>query len=250
MTFYLAGDTYYRRFFSEEWSKDLKVDMLISYAYIRNDTLEFKSHCRKFILDSGAFTFFSKAKDKMNWEEYADRYANFIKSNNIQDFFELDIDCLVGYDKVIQLRNRIEKSVGRQSIPVWHISRGKEKFVRMCEEYPYVAFGGILTDGKSTQEIEPFFPWFINTAHKNNARIHGLGYTKTPMLHKLHFDSVDSSSWTCGNRFAALHKFDRKTGTMKFIRPGSEFRIKDAYGLCKHNFNEWVKFQEYARHHL
>ena len=65
----------------------------------------------KFLLDSGAFTMFSDKKKAQGlvWEEYVDKYADFIVRNNVEHFFELDIDKLVGYDKVLQLRNRLEK---------------------------------------------------------------------------------------------------------------------------------------------
>lgn len=162
-----------------------------------------------FLLDSGAFTFMSAAKKHgdTDWLSYADKYADFIVENNIELFFELDIDSIKGLPYAEMLRQRIETRVGRQSIPVWHISRGKQYFEALCKDYKYIAFGGILTDGVGTQKIEKYFPWFISTAHANGCKIHGLGYTNTNNLARLHFDSIDSTTWTSGGRFGEIHEF-------------------------------------------
>ncbi len=58
-------------------------------------------------------------------------------------FFELDIDRIVGLEKVEEFRRRIESKTGKQSIPVWHSNRGWQYFVNMCKEYNYVSIGGI-----------------------------------------------------------------------------------------------------------
>ena len=86
---------------------------------------------KDFLLDSGAFTFFSAKPKNVNWEEYVDRYADFINRNKVSHFFELDIDKLIGYDNVLKLRKRLETKTGKQCIPVWHKFRGKENFLSM-----------------------------------------------------------------------------------------------------------------------
>ena len=198
----------------------------------------------KFILDSGAYTMFSFAKgQQLNWEEYIDRYADFIKRNDVRHFFELDIDKLVGYDEVKRLRNRLEKKAERPCIPVWHKFRGKDKFLEMVDQYKYVAIGGIVSK-EITPDNYKFFPWFINEAHKRGVKIHGLGFTALASLPKYHFDSVDSTSWTTGNRFGMLYHFDGKRMTVVDKREGQRF--KDSRLLAINNWNEWVKYQRYA----
>lgn len=71
---------------------------------------------KKFLLDSGAFTFFSKG-GCADWEKYIKRYASFINRNNIELFFELDIDKLVGYEKVLFYRKKLEDMTGKPVIP-------------------------------------------------------------------------------------------------------------------------------------
>lgn len=200
-----------------------------------------------FLLDSGAFTFMENAKIRVDWNEYVERYADFINRNKIQKFFELDIDSVVGYDTVKQLRAKLERLTGRQSIPVWHSTRGIEDFKRSCDEYDYVALGGIV--GKEwKKDAEKFIPWFISEAHKRGAKIHGLGFTKLTLLPKFHFDSVDSTAWTTGNRFGYIYWFDGKTMQKRDVPKGH--RIADAKKAALINYTEWIKFQRYAEHHL
>ena len=197
---------------------------------------------KDFLLDSGAFTFFSSGKT-VNWEEYVDRYTDFINRNKINHFFELDIDKLVGYDKVLQLRKRLETKTGKQCIPVWHKFRGKENFLSMCDEYPYVAVGGIVSKEIQSNEY-PIFKYLINEAHKRGAKIHGLGFTNLEGMVKYHFDSVDSTSWTTGNRFGSIYRFNGKT--MEKYQKKEGQRLVNSREVALNNFIEWVKFQQYA----
>ena len=225
-----------------------KFYVLESFAYIKpNDVIvPLIPFFKGFLLDSGAFTFMAQTKGPVDFDEYLRRYIAFIKKHDIQHFFELDIDSVVGYEKVKEYRRILERETGRRCIPVWHRARGKEDFLRMCDEYDYVAIGGIVT-----KEIRPsehrYFPWFIREAHKRGAKIHGLGYTNLSGLSKYHFDSVDSSSWTSGNRFGYLYKFTGR-GLQQIHKPPGT-RVK-ARITASNNFVEWVKFSEWAETHL
>ena len=203
-----------------------------------------------FLLDSGAFTFM-QGKSSPNWDEYVERYADFINRNKVEKYFELDIDSVTGYVRVKEIRRKLERLTNRQSIPVWHRSRGKDEFVRHCEEYPYVALGGLVNGAKKgeyARSLWKYFPWFINTAHQNGAKIHALGFTSLDGIRQYHFDSVDSTAWTTGNRFGYLYFFDGETMQRRDAPKGH--RIKDAKAAALHNYTEWIKFQKYAENHL
>lgn len=222
--------------------------MILQSFYYCNDFTEqvILPSVSKFMLDSGAFTFHMKGRH-VDWDEYIARYAEFINKHDINLFFELDIDNLVGYDKVLQMRRELERMTDKPCIPVWHKSRGKEAFIQMCKDYDYVAIGGIVSKEITKPEYK-YFPWFIDTAHKYGAKIHGLGFTNLADLPKYHFDSVDSTSWTAGNKFGTIYQFNGKT-LVKYDRPEGT-RLSDARTVGLHNFTEWVKFQQYAKTHL
>lgn len=231
-------------------SEPINVNILESFYYQDDIITNLIPYFKNFMLDSGAFTFFSAGKH-IDWNKYVTEYIAYINKNKVDLFFELDIDVLIGYDKVKEIRKRIERETGKQPIPVWHRNRGKEEFIKMCKEYPYVAIGGLVDSagkqGEYARQYWKYFPWFINTAHQYGAKIHALGFTAITALRQYHFDSVDSSSWTTGNRFGGVYKF---TGNniIRIKKPeGVRMKHKE---IAIHNFNEWIKFSQWAETHL
>lgn len=221
--------------------------ILESFFYAKENSEATIQQYADYLLDSGAFTFMTNSGTVVNWDEYVENFAHFVKRNNVDKFFELDIDSVVGYKKVLELRQRLETLTGRQPIPVWHKSRGREEYLRHCAEYKYVALGGIVSK-EITDNDYKFFPWFISEAHKQGAKIHALGFTNLVGLTKYHFDSVDSTAWTTGNRFGYLYKFDGKSMGKIKVPPGKRFA--DPKQVALNNYVEWCKFQRYASTNL
>lgn len=247
MDLYLAGTgTGLWNYVGDEVAK-CDVAILESFYYAdewTEKTIPLLSH---FMLDSGAFTFMSNTKTAVNFDEYLQRYINFIKKNKVKQFFELDVDVVTGYNKVKEMTKRLEQGVGARCIPVWHKSRGIDEWHRMTEEYDYVAIGGIVS-----KEIKPadykYFTPLLEIARKNNCKVHGLGFTNLDGMTKYPFYSVDSTAWTTGNRFGMAYRFNGKT--MEKVSKQEGQRAPKPRELAIHNFNEWVKFQRYARTHL
>lgn len=251
MKLYLAG--------AESWAHRLKPTLesflpykpyiLNSYYYVRSSRIEeMLPYYEDYFLDSGAFTMmYSRGgqKDKINLDEYIERYADFVKRYRVTRFLELDIDLIVGLEKVKELRHRLERLSGMPCIPVWHKGRGKEDFLRMCDEYSYVAIGGIHEEIKQSEY--KYFPWFINEAHKRGAKIHALGFTDYKGMKAYHFDSVDSASWiygvSCGNK----HTFNGQRIVIQRRPKGHRANNKL---IAEWNFRNWIKFQQYALCHF
>lgn len=251
MKIYMAGIAPWR----EEGAYDKIISthrpfILESFYYTDEHTERLLPMYGDFLLDSGAFTFMQVNSKHLNWEEYIERYTNFINKNKVEKFFELDIDSVIGYEKVKEYRNKIEKLTGRQVIPVWHKSRGIEEFKKLCKDYSYVAIGasGINEDSAWINQRPEVLEHFITIAHKNNAKIHGLGFTRINLLKRLHFDSVDSTAWTGGNRFGFIYHFNGNT--MEKIHCPKGKRLGDPRRVALINYMEWVKFQKYAESNL
>lgn len=111
---------------------------LMSYYCIRNNNYEFAKIMRDkselIMIDSGAHSF--QHGKKVDWEEYTKEYARFIKEfdkPNVVGYFEMDVDNVIGYEKVLELR-KILQNVSNKIIPVWHKNRGIEQFKKMCQE--------------------------------------------------------------------------------------------------------------------
>lgn len=228
-------------------SAGLKLNVLESFFGIANRrrTENFLHYADSFMLDSGAFSFFGNGK-VADWNEYITRYIEYINANDVKLFFELDIDKIIGYDRVKEVRRRLERETGKRPVPVWHKHLGKEEFLRMCDEYDYVAIGGI-----ASKEIMPaeykYLTWFINEAHKRGAKIHGLGFSWFNWLQTCHFDSVDSTSWSVGNRYGRISFFYGRR-IMQHVTPPD--RHGKSLPLAIHNLKEWVKFANWAEVHL
>lgn len=247
MRIYLADSGKLREAYREKPTIEHRPYILESFYYADSDTERLLPFFGDFLLDSGAFTFMQNNKTHVEWEEYIERYADFIKRNSINKFFELDIDSVVGYEKVKEYRRKLENLTRRQCIPVWHKSRGIEEFKSMCDEYSYVAIGGIAINEISKNQYSAF-PAMIKEAHRRGAKVHGLGFTSLKYLPKIHFDSVDSTAWTTGNRFGYIYRFDGKT--MQKIDAPAGKKLADSRKVALINYTEWIKFQKYAERNL
>lgn len=181
MILYLAG---YKPC-AKRWNLDTK-DIYLLSSFWEHKSGHYGGYvCQeKHILDSGAFSAFSGKNNSFDWDGYVKKYADFVLKNNIQRFFELDIDVVVGLEKVEYYRKYLEDRTGRRPIPVWHASRGKDYFIRMCEDYPYVAIGttSAMEEGRRIRGNPMILKWFIDQAHSVGTRIHGLGFIDTIFL--------------------------------------------------------------------
>ena len=196
-----------------------------------------------FLLDSGAFSFMNGAKcSREQLENYMGSYIRFINEYNVKYFFELDVDTIYGIDFVHKLRKRLEQETNKQCIPVWHKSRGVEYWKRMCNEYKYVAIGGLVFHVKKS-EYE-LIKKMVDYAYHRGVKVHGLGFTKTKELENWHFYSVDSASWCKGAaRGQQRQDFNGKYITARRIDGNG----KKVYlsNLVYHNGIEWCKYQRY-----
>ena len=203
-----------------------------------------------FLIDSGAFYFMTHDNQSADaLDGYTDEYIRFINEYDIKYFFEMDVDVLVGYEKVLEFRKRIEDGTGKKVIPVWHKSRGKEAFFQMCDQYDYVAIGGIASGEIKPPEYK-YFHWFINTAHDYGCKIHGLGFTSLNGLYEYRFDSVDSTTWCQGARHRVMYRFNGRR-MEQYLMIGDEHMTLDLrHDINRNNLREWIEFQKYADTHL
>lgn len=237
-SFFILGSFYYLR--------KSKKDYLNSYIdYIKNISNDF-------ILDSGAFSLLNSNKNLdaflNNLDKYIQEYINFINEYDIKHFIELDIDSLVGYERVKEIRKRIEKETKKKCIPAWHLSRGLDEWDKLTKEYDYIAIGGIVTKEIKKKDYNKLFPTLLKIAKKNNCKAHGLGFTSVK-CEKYDFYSVDSTSWSSCARYARIYSFNTKTKEMKSKLISKTHRVDqkgDKYTkFLKISLREWIKYQKF-----
>lgn len=206
-----------------------------------------KAPFKGLIVDSGAFTFMSGTASgtHIDWDRYAEEYADFVSQYHAENYIELDLDAIIGLDEVERLRKKLTKIVGYPPIPVWHKSRGWDYWLKMCRDYPYIAIGGIVTKEIKRNEW-PFFQTMLRESKKTGAKVHALGCTPSdPSFFKRYqFYSSDSSSWTSTMRFS---KYDYWNGS-KIVRLNRDGRVDlaKARDFYDYTFTQWLKYQRYA----
>ena len=202
----------------------------MSYFYLRNhsDNAEFiRDNSELLLIDSGAHSFqFGK---KVEWEQYTKQYAEWIKrfdKKNVVGYFEMDIENVVGYKRVLELRKILEEATDK-IIPVWHPLRGIDDYEKMCDRYRdrVVAIGGFRgTDIKDNQ-----FLMFLKVAKKYNCKVHCLGMSREAVLAKCPFDFTDSATWlTAANMGDAFinGKRSQKTSAKRFPKAKGIDKLK------------------------
>ena len=190
-------------------------DFLMSYHYLQKSKIPMHAKYSglgiKFFIDSGAHTYQNDPKyldvGVDYWEEHIKRYLNWAEDNS--DFIfaiaNCDFENLVGGEKVLEWNEKyFEPFMLRTGIPVcfvWH-QDSIRTWEQYCQRYPYVGFSSVNTEGENIEMNE-----YINTlkiAEKYNTLVHGFGMTRTSMLPKLPFYTVDSTSWKAGFMYGQL----------------------------------------------
>lgn len=216
--------------------------LLESFFYFCNFQKPLIKTADLFLLDSGAFTFMNGVSGKVNWDDYISKYTAFINENDIEHYFELDIDAIVGYEEVKRIRARIESETGKKSIPVWHKSRGIDEFKRLVKDYDYIAIGGFAIKHIKQNEY-PIIRKMVQYAYENGTKVHGLGFTPKEVT-KYKFYSVDSTTWLSCRRFGSLFKYDN--GQMRMVTPKNHGTRKDRQREIEVlTLKEWIKYQKY-----
>ena len=217
--------------------------ILISYYYARKDELnavKIRNHCENMLVDSGAHTIQFGAK--VNFMEYTRQYADFITKfdrDNVIGYFEMDIENIIGYEKVLELRSILEQATSK-IIPVWHPTRGIKDYEQMCKKYSgkLVAIGGFRnTDIKNDQ-----FLMFLKVAKKYGCKVHCLGMTRQEILSKCPFDYTDSATWVKATNVGHPLNIELRQG-------GGMPNFKKARGIEKfaqfeYNYKQFLTYQE------
>ena len=224
--------------------KPEQLNVLLSFQYAEEIHGIHPKQFRNFMADSGAFTAMN-AGIKIDGK-YIDSYIEWVKKFEIQNYIEMDLDEIVGYQETISIRKYIENKVGRQSIPVWHKERGFDEWKKMCMDYPYVAIS--LSGATSTSKWLAFHKYkpiqpLMNVARKNLCKVHALGCNKWGLMHRFHFYSVDSSCHSLGYRYGVIYQF--KDGRIHTVKNTSQYML-NGRKIAEHNVDEMIKGAEYA----
>lgn len=218
---------------------------LMSYFYVkgRDDVFNYVcDHSELVEIDSGGHSFHGGIR--VNFDEYCKQYGEWIKAHdrdNILGFFELDIEKIVGFDKVREYYNYL-KTCSDKIIPVWHKERGIDEFKRMCKEAGKSSYNVVAIGGLANTEVKDFqYGMFLKYAWDNGCRVHCLGMTRKSVIDRIPFDFVDSSSWKTGMMYGKMEGISKKVphpknGSMRLYYPQSYIQWMD---VQRKYFEKW-----------
>lgn len=193
-----------------------------------------KTHSDEILIDSGAHSF-QKGK-KVDWFDYTHKYADFIKkfdAPNVIGYFEMDVDNIIGYQNVLELRKVLE-DVSDKIIPVWHKNRGIDDFKKMCQTHKgkIVAVSGFRNEDIRDEQ----YVMFLKYAWKCGCSLHCLGMTRKEILNKVPFDYTDSSSWKQNGIFGRISNIAKVT---------KDFSKTSRHIVHYENYKQAMKMQDY-----
>ena len=221
---------------------DLKWNTLLSYYYYNGNTdLELLyEHSSNLMLDSGAFTLFNKPDYDL--DNFFSNYKKWVKQLTdiecVRGFMELDVGIITGYQQVLDYRQQL-MDISDKIIPVFHSYLGIDEFKKMCNDYDYIAIGGIVSKEINKNTLEPLNKY----AMKHNTKIHALGLTDEKYLRKIPFYSVDSSSYLV-SKFGNTFIFNPDGSYWKPVQNKKKIHDEN-WKLRLKNYVEHIKFQQY-----
>ena len=214
---------------------------------------------RNITVDSGAHSFLSQrlknaassikaavsAKtDNRNLDNYVDKYCEFIKKykDKVNYFVELDIDVLIGMEKLLEIRKKLYDVAGKQLIVCYHSTMGAWKENRdELFKYDYIALQGIPPGGKP----ELNYMEVLMDCYNNKKKVHIFAMTKKKFLSNYPVYSTDSTSWQSLLRFGKSTIKLRK-GLMKdFYSYSMRSKNVNFQRFITEETKEWEKLGDY-----
>uniref|UniRef100_A0A7C3WRE7 Uncharacterized protein n=1 Tax=Dictyoglomus turgidum TaxID=513050 RepID=A0A7C3WRE7_9BACT len=204
---------------SENILKDIYIPYgMVSYYFLRDrdetSILEklVNFYGMELVCDSGTATFLGMANKseaihrekkvliKEDLDKYVSEYVNWLKK--YKDYFhfyvELDVDKLVGYEKVLEYRELFKKNgLKDKLLVVWHSTISMEEYEKMCQEYNFIG----IADEPELPRINELF----EIAKRYKRKIHGFALTQPKYIERFPFYSVDSTSWKAGSRYGTTY---------------------------------------------
>jgi len=178
---------------------------LLSYYFWR-DGEKFKgAYPQPIFADSGGYSARTQGVS-LRVEEYAD----WLETIDYEVAASLDTsDFDESQRNYLYLRKR-----GIKVLPVIHleeyVDKSKHKWIdQMIEENDYIAIGGIAGKGVKQRFFEGFFSMIFNKT-RDKVKVHGFGATKTTILKKYPFYSVDSNSWNSCERYGYIFQYNNR----------------------------------------
>lgn len=160
--------------------------------------------------DSGAFSAASQGAN-VSIDDYA-RWLDMWR-DVLTVYSNLDV---IGDEAATMQNQRQLEQRGHRPLPVFHVGSSWTNLESLCEEYPYIALGGMVPHRASN--LGPWLVRCFRIASKYDAKFHGFGQTRHEYLRNFPWYSIDSSSWGAGFRYGNVDLWDSKRRKFVIVR--------------------------------
>jgi hypothetical protein len=202
-------------------------------------------------LDSGAF---SAWRNGVHVDVGA--YADFVLAH--PGAFDAVANLDVIGDPTATARNQARlEALGVNPVPVFHFGTSFDVLEDLCASYPYVALGvgpffghtvGLATYRNPTPRLYAWYRRSFDIAIERKTRLHGFAMTTSEVVKRFPFYSIDSTSWTAGNRWGhatVLRKRGNVTQLPKLLPVAGrrvQFGLADPVLRLRNSVTVWLTF--------
>jgi hypothetical protein len=215
-----------------------RLNVLISYAYISEETVEllttFRHMVLKIVFDSGAWSKVSGAASHLSLQGLIGYLLEGNNASRYHLYFNFDTDFSDnGFDRNIANQIRMEDA-GLHPVPVVHnLFDGEIDYYVNCGKYDCVALG--------SSQITNFddFAYAVYRIKKGNPniKIHWFGGSRYEWLCKLPIASCDTTSWAMTGKFGGINFWNpHLSGLNKTHSIYTAGVIKDDLGPSEHHY--------------
>lgn len=204
-------------------------NVLFSYYSLgKKDPSFIQADGRCFFLDSGAFSAFTQGV-KVDIHEY----IKFIKATSHIWTIVNGLDVIGDWQASAE-NMKVFEAEGIKPLPTFHTGSPLDELRRLCQEYDYIALGGLVPYATKREMITSWLDTcFYVIKDYWPKKVHGFGVNSYDLWLRYPFYSVDATSWMVySQRLAQLHIFDQGKIT-KY--PGFGRNGRDDGNLIKNN---------------
>jgi len=227
---------------------DDPIKILASYHYFKkvnfDDLLSNFKIKPTIFADSGAYSASSQGVPVDIYE-----YADWLKKwkHYFEIYSNLDV---IRNPELTEINQKILEKEGLNPIPVFHTGSDLKILDAMAEKYPYIALGGMV--GQPRDACLRWAATCMKRTEKMNTKFHGFGMTSRSVIEKLHWYSVDSSSWVAPAKFGQMILFDGREWRKGSIGKPAEIRrlapLIRGYGFDPEQFVDSAKYKATKGH--
>jgi len=227
---------------------DDPIKILASYHYFKK--IDFDNLLSNFKIkptifcDSGAYSASSQGVPVDIYE-----YAKFLKKweHCFEIYSNLDV---IRNPELTEINQQILEKEGLNPIPVFHTGSDFSELDRLAEKYPYIALGGMV--GQPRDACLRWAVTCMKRTEKLGTKFHGFGMTSKSVIERLHWHSVDSSSWVAPAKFGQMILFDGRDWLKGSIGKPAEIRkmspLIRGYGFDPEQFVDAVRYKATKGH--